>query len=276
MPDDQIRARVDGCASERNLTLIGDVVLFLAPMIGNDNDAASRIAKRLDIAFDGGVDIFIIAVEGLVGEHADFNARIRRIGRRAEVTAVNNARVRKGLAGIPIAGFAVIHDVIIFQRNGFHAGRGQNLNVFGRRGKGIGVLGCAFGVGQRAFKVNERQIVRFKDAADIGEWEIQPQLFFGELLIKDALAALSRIAADGHVAGCGERDDYGAVIQQPPIASVLALIPCALLPFGSFGRVFKLRKIKHFFTQCRKREQAQAECGAEVFQHGKNLLMCMS
>ena len=68
MPDDQIRARVDGCVSERNLTLIGDVILFLAPMIGNDNDAASCIAKRLDIAFDGGVDIFIIAVEGLVGE----------------------------------------------------------------------------------------------------------------------------------------------------------------------------------------------------------------
>lgn len=101
MADDQIRACVDGRASQRHLTLVGHIVLFIAPVVGDDDQRAARVAERLNIAFDGGINVFVVAVEGLIGQHADFDARIRRESGRAEMTAVRDSGGGQRVAGCP-------------------------------------------------------------------------------------------------------------------------------------------------------------------------------
>lgn len=171
--------------------------------------------------------------------------------------------------GVLISGCAVIHDVVIFQTDGLHARRGQHLHIFRRRGERVGVFCRAFGVGQRAFKVDECHVVSLEDAFDVGKRKIQTQLFLCELFIEDALAALACVAADGYIACRGNRDNNGAVILHAPVAAVFALIPRALFPLFSFFNVAELGKIERFGKdRTGKKKEESRQSGGDVFQHG--------
>lgn len=70
----QVGPGVDGGPPQRHLPVVGHVVLLVAPVVGDDHQLAARVAQRLNVALDALVDVGVVAVERLVGKHADVNA----------------------------------------------------------------------------------------------------------------------------------------------------------------------------------------------------------
>ena len=178
--DDQIRPRIDRRAAQRYLALVGHVVLFLTPVVGDDDQIRPRLAQPGNIPFDGFVDCRVLAVERLVGEHADGHARIGIVKRTAVVTAVHDAVGGQRIAGILIAVFAVVHHVVVFQRHRLDVAGGEHLHVLRRRSKGEGVLRRRLARGQRTLEVHQRHVVLGEHIRDIFHREREA----GELLFK--------------------------------------------------------------------------------------------
>ena len=225
VPQHQVRARVDRRAPERHLPLIGHVVLLLAPVVGDDDDRAVVCAQLVDIRRNVVVDIGVIAVERLVGQHADAHARIRGVNGRTEVAAVEDAGAVQRCARIRVAFLSVIHHVVVLQRNRLHGGAGEHLYVGRRRREAVGVLRGALRVRQRSLEVHQCQVVRLKDLPDVGQRKIQPQWFLLELLVEDVLSLLAPVPADRHVARRGEGHDDRAVFRKAPVRAVLPQVP---------------------------------------------------
>ena len=157
---------------------------------------------------------FIIPVDTQIAEHGDLipfhveNADCLRIG-------IDNPGSVKRLLCFLITFIAVIHDVIVFERNRLDTVVSQDAHVTGRNiekklvfpfvGRNI----CGFGQG--SLKIDKCHIIPGENITDIGHGEIDIITVILQFAVKIFFFMMIIITADGKVTGACHSQDGGAI-----------------------------------------------------------------
>ena len=205
MSDHDIRARLD-CRTPDGALLSREVIsIFAAPMERRNDDLAARVAQCPNVRADV---LLSILVGEAVARHADLHAVFFK---NAQLSAAGNDNARRFQIrnGVLFASLPIVERVVVGDVDRLHAAQRQDVGVFRRTLKIelLFLLGRFFR--QRALKIDERHVVRRKQAFKTGK-EPAVALFLRDLfkavvpLAQVIRRAERRIAADGDGEGLGE------------------------------------------------------------------------
>ena len=206
MAHHQVRACVDGHFAHFLLVAVGGIVLLGAPVEADDHQGILRL-RLCHIQGHLGKQ-GIIHVKGLIAQHGNLhtldrkNANVLRVG-------PHDPGIGEMLLGFQIHLFPMVHDVVIFQRHSFDAIVREHGYILRRRAEEkrifLFIIGNVSGVGQRAFKVDQRHIVFQENIPDIAHGKVDVAALFFQLVLKDFIA-LTAVIADGHISREGSRN----------------------------------------------------------------------
>ena len=290
-PDDQIGAGLHSKVAQIDLIICGDIPLagigfggFLSPVEGDNNQRIEFLCFpdlvtdsffksimrqerfRVFITEFGAPEAVSVAVDAVVGKHGylDFILEVENPGLQRR--GVDHAGIVQRRLCVSKAFFSVIPYMVVVERHGFHTVFCQHRNSFRIDTEQEFVILFALrdfrSVCERAFKIDDGQVITHEDVPDILHDEMDVSVMRIQFRCKEILAVII-IAADRQITGAGNGHDIGTV-------TVLLILRGLLLgELDQFADIHLVLGIKAgFLSECNgKEEKERAERRGEFTVH---------